>query len=414
MTVSVSKSLSARSLLIAGMAAVGAGAIAIAPVQPISQDLAALPQQVNSLAVGLAASIDPITPWINTLQLAGENIVELFDFWASDPFPIIQQVVGNQFTYLSELPDIGLILNQVVGNIGNAIRAPFAVDTSTLNEEHDSIWTLLPALVTIPENLQPILDFTTTFLSGALIGIAGPVLAPLVQLGDSLSSIVGNLVGGDLVAALNDLINIPANVVNAVLNGGQILDLTPLVNLLGIQIPNTTVNSIGIALGGLLSQGGSLFNALDANLTVDFGEFDVDIPLAGVGAGPIGSLVGLTQTIADAIAVTPPAAASARSAAAVEAPAEAAAPAAVAATADVAETAAVAPTAEVAVTAADVADVVATGDVATADTATGDNDNSGSTRSGRDKVSRSAGDGASSTGQDAPKRSGKAGASRAG
>ncbi|HOB50879.1 MAG TPA: outer membrane porin GjpA [Mycobacterium sp.] len=413
MTVSVSKSLSARSLLIAGMAAVGAGAIAVAPVQPISQDLAALPQQVNSLAVGLAASIDPITPWINTLQLAGENIVELFDFWASDPFPIIQQVVGNQFTYLSELPDIGLILNQVVGNIGNAIRAPFAADPeNTLNDEHDSIWTLLPVLVDIPENLQPILDFTTTFLSGALIGVAGPVLAPLVQLGDSLSSIVGNLVGGDLVAALNDLINIPANVVNAVLNGGQVLDLTPLVNLLGIEIPGTQINSIGFALGGLLSQGGSLFNAFDTNLIIT--EYDVEVPLAGVGAGALGSVIGLTQTIANAIAVTPPAAASARSAAAVEAPAEAAAPAAVAATADVAETAAVAPTAEVAVTAADVADVVATGDVATADTATGDNDNSGSTRSGRDKVSRSAGDGASSTGQDAPKRSGKAGASRAG
>ena len=50
----------------------------------------------------------------------------------------------------------------------------------------------------------------------------------------------------------------------------------------------------------------------------------------------------------------------------------------------------------------------------TDDNAKSDNDNSGSTRSGRDKVSRSAGDGASSTGQDAPKRSGKAGASRAG
>jgi len=206
--------------------------------------------------------------------------------------------------------------------------------------------------------------------------------------------------------------NFEGHEIPAVLNGGQVLDLTPLVNLLGIEIPGTQINSIGFALGGLLSQGGSLFNAFDTNLIIT--EYDVEVPLAGVGAGALGSVIGLTQTIANAIAVTPPAAASARSAAAVEAPAEAAAPAAVAATADVAETAAVAPTAEVAVTAADVADVVATGDVATADTATGDNDNSGSTRSGRDKVSRSAGDGASSTGQDAPKRSGKAGASRAG
>lgn len=393
-------SVSTRSYLIAGMAAVSAGAIAIAPVQPVSHDLAALPQQVSSLAVGLAASIDPVTPWIETLQAAGDNVVGLFNAWASDPFPIIQQVVANQFTYLSELPDIGLILSQVVGNVGNAIRAPFAVDTSTLNEEHDSIWTLLPALVTILENLQPVLDFTTTFLTGALLGLAGPVLAPVIQLGDSLSSIVGNLVGGDIGAALNDLINIPANLVNAFLNGGQVLDLTPLVNLLGIAIPNTTVNSIGLALGGLLSPGGSLFNALDANLTVDFGDFDVDIELPGVGPGVIGSVIGLTNTIANSIAVTPPAAASARSAAAVEAPAP---------IAEVAE-----PAAEVAVTAADVADVVATADQSAGDQTTSDGDNSTSTRGGRDKVSRSGGDAASAGGQDAPKRSGKAGASRAG
>lgn len=106
--------------------------------------------------MGLAASIDPITPWIETLQAMRRQRRRTVPPWASDPFPIIQQVVANQFTYLSELPDIeGLILSQVVGNIGNAIRAPFAVDTSTLNEEHDSIWTLLPALVTIPRICSP-------------------------------------------------------------------------------------------------------------------------------------------------------------------------------------------------------------------------------------------------------------------
>ncbi len=82
--------------------------------------------------------------------------------------------------------------------------------------------------------------------------------------------------------------------VGAFLNGGQVLDLTWLAPVLGFP---PLVTKFGLAMGGLLSPGGSLFNALDVAVTIE-GD-TLEIP--GVGAGPIGSLMGFDWAIASAI-----------------------------------------------------------------------------------------------------------------
>ena len=119
--------ISVRSYLTAGVAALGAGAIVMAPVQPLPERSTLTPALSSSLAVDLAASIDPITPWIETFQTATVNIERIITAATSTPLPIITQVITNFGTYLAELPDIGTILGQVVGNVGNALGAPFAV-----------------------------------------------------------------------------------------------------------------------------------------------------------------------------------------------------------------------------------------------------------------------------------------------
>ena len=52
-----------RSYLTAGIAALGAGAIALTPVQPVPTHLAAAQERtVSTLSVNLVSTIDPITP----------------------------------------------------------------------------------------------------------------------------------------------------------------------------------------------------------------------------------------------------------------------------------------------------------------------------------------------------------------
>ena len=347
--------VSARSYLTAGVAAFGAGAIALAPVQPLPQVSTISPALRSSLAVDLVASIDPITPWVDTFQTASQNIERLFTLGLATPLPIITQIITNFGTYLSELPDIGTIIGQVFGNVGNALGAPFAVPVScsdpqqgpcesistanvvagipflgTLNQQQ--VFALLPGI--LPEeqyaSLKPILDFTTSPLSGVLLGSIGPVVAPVLSVVNSLGAILDSLGASDFEGAINELINIPANAVNAFLNGGPFLDLAPVLSLVGVTLPDS-ISSLGFNMGGLLSTGISpaeptapaplaevMFDGL--GFTADLG-LGAPITNPGLSVGPISALIGLNQKVAEAIAVTPPAEAPAEIAAAVEAPA---------------------------------------------------------------------------------------------
>lgn len=319
--------VSARSYLTAGIAALGAGAMALTPVQPLPHNAALVPAQVNDLAIGLASSIDPITPWIDTFQDAANNVVGLFNDWASAPFPILQQVIANMLGYLADPLNISGNISAIIENIGNAIRAPWVEDISTLDTSHveggishQLAYTLLPQIIAIPDLLQPVLEFTTNFTSGVLLGAVSPFLAPVVALVNSVTSAISSIVtDSDFVAALNTLINIPAAMVNGFLNGGPVLNLTPLVNLLGMD----DIKEFGITLGGLLSPGGTIFNAVDATIAVNIPPLpSFDALLAGISGGALGSLIGLNQWIAKSItpATAPAASVRALAAAAEETP----------------------------------------------------------------------------------------------
>jgi len=177
--------VSPRSYLTAAVAALGAGAVALAPVQPLQSgsDLSAALR--SAVVVDLAAAIDPFTPWVNTIQAASDNIAGLVNTWVEMPLPILQQVVANQVTYIGELPAIGTIIGQVVANVGNAVRAPFAVDLNTLDPAHAAVYALLPTIS--PDLPQGLLDFLTSSASGLLIGVIGPVLSPVLAQPERLS-----------------------------------------------------------------------------------------------------------------------------------------------------------------------------------------------------------------------------------
>ncbi|MGE2724125.1 outer membrane porin GjpA [Mycolicibacterium pulveris] len=294
----------------AGLALVSATAIAMTPVvaAPSLPDV-----KVANPAVQLSAAVNPIAPWLEVWEKSETNLANLADTWLEAPAPILQQVIANQLGYLQQLPDFPVILEEMVGNLRAAIQAPFATDTSTLENttplmNHRSLFTILSDLAAegagpIPAELMPLVNFSTTFTSGMLLGLVGPVISPVLALVASAGAIVENLTGEtpDLEAAFNTLINTPAAMVDAFLNGGQTLDLTPVLDALGINLdpaPGTEVQTVGITFGGLLSPGGSMFNALDFGIVIG-GR--INVPVAGQGPGFIGSLIGLTQTIAKAI-----------------------------------------------------------------------------------------------------------------
>ncbi|MBI3689463.1 MAG: outer membrane porin GjpA, partial [Mycolicibacterium aromaticivorans] len=314
-----------RPFVAATVAAVGAGAIAISPVAVAPLDIQAAP------AIQLAASTD----WADIFTRAGQSAQALFDTWREAPAPILQQIVANQISYLKELPDFAAVADQIQTHLRAALAAPTGPDLSTLDSTHRAFYQLLPAVLQLPGvpdllqlSISPtgkqLLAFSTTALSGVVLGMAGPVLGPLLVLASSLDAIRTELTSPtpDVAGALSTLTTIPAAMTDAFLNGGQHVDLTALATTFGpaIGVSFPTGVKVGIALGGLFSPGGSIFNALDFAYDNDLlGVLHIHVPLAtGTPVGPIGAFMEFTRAIAKSIGWTAPAsaAASTRSAAA--------------------------------------------------------------------------------------------------
>ena len=356
--------ISVRSYLTAGIAALGAGAIVLAPVQPTNSSSNLMPQRaITDLAVGLAAAVTPVDPIQNIIDVitaTGDNLGILVNDWTSGlyvngtiptppntvlngnlgnrtggyqtgvPLPIIQQVANNLVTYFGELPDIGGIAGQIITNIGNALGAPFTagenlsgrvlnllpsdnynqnvnavpyIDTPLGTLTQRDLGALLPTLLgDAYAGIEPIVNFATSPVSGLLVGAIGPFVAPVLAVVNSVTNAFALLQESDFQGALIELINIPANTINAALNGGQVLDLTGLVSLLGITLPDE-VKSLGLQMGGLLSPGGVALDALATEASI---PNVADVVVSGLPIGPIGALAGLTSFIAQSIVVTPP------------------------------------------------------------------------------------------------------------
>ena len=117
------------------------------------------------------------------------------------------------------------------------------------------------------------------------MGLLGPFIGSVAQLTISFTTVGEFFQQGDVIGAINELINIPANMTNAFLNGYGNFDLTPIAA--GLLPPEIT--KIGLNLGGWISppvptngsliaplvtptefSGGTLFSAVsvtaDANL----------------------------------------------------------------------------------------------------------------------------------------------------
>lgn len=325
-----------RPWIAAGAALTMAGAVTVAPVV-----IPALPQ-AHLADVQLTADFDPVGPWMQVLEHSAENAGGLFDAWSAAPFPVLQQLAVNQVDHLQELlaGNVDVVLNDIVGNLQGAVTAPFTFTDGLglLNGTDDIALSgtgVVGALTKAFEALRhllgielshqtlfeflmgatggnPLVEFTASPLSGLLLGAAGPVISPALALGSDVGAIIDGLTGSDpdVLGAFGDVVNIPAHMTDAFLNGGEMLNAGPLImqlpGMAGFLDKFVTVNELGLEMGGLFSPNGSLFNAFGFNAStpdikilfdwINLGHINVDFP--GHAVGPLGALIGLPQAIA--------------------------------------------------------------------------------------------------------------------
>lgn len=240
-----------RPYLATGVALVGAASIAVMPVQP-SNPLLSVPAvpAISSQAFTLTAQTNPLALWASVITDAVNNVGVLGEDVLSDPAPILRQLLKNQLGYLGTAVGAGKSVVDGVGQYlspSNPYSLPASIDTAIGQLRSgliaDAFITLSGALISTPimmilglplagsglldvpvKMAQNFADVVSTMLSlntalPLLSSALGPIVGAVDALGGSLQDVAGALGSGRLVDALTAVINIPAQLTGAVLNG---------------------------------------------------------------------------------------------------------------------------------------------------------------------------------------------------
>ncbi len=255
-----------RSYLTAGVAFVGAGAIAITPVQPITPALqpVAAPAAVvvSSAPVELAALVNPIVLWAEALGETAGNVGSLATNVLQDPAPILEAFLRNQFAAGSTLVEV--LVPFAKDLITGFAKVPQNTVTAVRNILRGDIFQGIGELATVlitpiagamfPLLFSGGLDKITAILQNpfenisrvigrvvsaqTLIGVGLPLLtdliAPILQVGATAQAVFDGLKARNLEAVINAIISFPSDLFNTVLNGSS----NPMIGNGGLLGPN--------------------------------------------------------------------------------------------------------------------------------------------------------------------------------
>lgn len=287
-----------RPYATAGVALLGASVIAISPLAPPMPDIHAMQRTVSSVGIELSAAVNPIENWIQVFQASAANLGAIGQQVVDSPAPILKQIVVNQ---IAAFKDLQTRLEGTAGVVkGIFDGAPNTIATAwgelqsgdivaAFNTFNDQIVIplALAGVQVVSDLTRPLVSTVNNFakafatLPDAVFQVILPLTYPLVStvnvVVQATQDMYDGVVGSDLGAVINTLVNLPANLVDGFLNGA------------------------GTTLGFINTPG--LLSPYDPNLGF-------------LASGPISSLIALRDVIAQAIGAPVPNPTAATSAAA--------------------------------------------------------------------------------------------------
>lgn len=304
-------------------------------------------EAANAQGVGAPAAatgVDPIARWQQVISTTTQNAQQVFgasqaglDTFATGISTGFGQLATNPAAFFGN-PQTAAQSVFLVGspeNVASAVaQHTLGGVTQTISQtpvdvfdSHNQMYSGLISdfFPTGPEGLviTGVLNVTASPFSGVLLGAIGPFAAPGVALLNSAGSIFADITGGNPTAALNSLINTPANVVDAFFNGA-VLNLDPLAPAVNGFISGPTggeeqVTGLSFGFGGLFSPGqvvtgasgsqyygvgGSALNSLGVELTFAEQDFQGVLPIPALGVGPIAATANLFSILGHALGGT--------------------------------------------------------------------------------------------------------------
>ncbi|MCV7229221.1 hypothetical protein [Mycolicibacterium komossense] len=269
-----------RPYATAGVALIGAAVIAVTPVAPPVPDLHS--PAFSHAAVGLAASVNPIATWAETVQQAIENSVGLGAMVWNNPAPILSQIIANQVDTATAL---GAALQTAAQGLAEQLSpdnpdgAPALLRTAIEQFRNGQI----------SDGVQSLWYAFTAPLLGAVFPLLSEAVPLLANSFDNLAKAARALTDIGTTAALSlSLLNAPYAVLSAA--GSALQDIFD--SIRAGNVADTVLHILDVPgkLTGALLNG---FNGTAGLLSPGTGPVD---------SGPIGALLRLRNIIAEAIA----------------------------------------------------------------------------------------------------------------
>ena len=334
-----------RPYATAGVTLVGASLIVITPAVAPSAQIATARDLALTAGFSLSDFSDPYVAAYNTAQ---DNIAQMMASYNAAPDIGFTQAVNNVTGYIQSMIDdpstIPAMVNALQDDFKNAWSAITLMNASqdTINDVirhtmdssytvgnlsggHEIIFNQVPGFLPVDQaaSLTPIINFLGSPMSALMLASVSPWIAPWVALGNSWDDISEALRGGDTSTVLQGLINIPANMFDASLNGATLdLDsLLPAINGAGLLPAPLELTHLDFAFGGWFStgghvtagpmhvldadgneiaqapaSGGSIFNSIGFDLNTGV-ALSPTIHAPSDAIGPLGAWLGLSQVI---------------------------------------------------------------------------------------------------------------------
>ncbi|WP_431231920.1 hypothetical protein ACQ856_20760 [Mycolicibacterium psychrotolerans] len=230
-----------RSYATAGVALLGAGAIAITPISPASDPIHSAAQRISNAEVGLVALVDPITAYSNLVTHTVASLTGLANEVAADPLPILRAMLANS---AGDAQLLGTALNQAGAALSDQLKAlPAALQTTITQlrngQVSDAIVGLFstgtglilgPALPLIggvvPVIQNMVANYNDVIQNALPIVLASVALTPIYPINATVSAfaalaqnVVDSISSRDFASVVEDFVSAPAVLTDAFLNG---------------------------------------------------------------------------------------------------------------------------------------------------------------------------------------------------
>lgn len=269
-----------RPYATAGVALLGAGAIAIAPISPISGPIHDVTQGISSARVDLVALVDPITAYTNLVTHTVASLTGLADEVAANPLPILRAMLAND---LGNAQILGTALTQAGASLTDQLTAlPEALQTAVTQlrdgQVSDAIaglfgtgvglliapgLPLIGAVGTVVQNM--VANYNDVIQNAFPLVLASVALSPLYPINATVSAfaalaqnVVDSVSTRDFKSVVEDFVSAPAVLTDAFLNGfpgGPTTFIDPAAGLLsGAAVGFGTVENFLQSVGAIAAQ----------------------------------------------------------------------------------------------------------------------------------------------------------------